>query len=261
ILKENAAQILYSAQKELPALQQKNRNLVEAWTANHILKETKTVQNPFEGRIHVFAGNSGTGKTATLVKFAGQLVVQQRKKVALLTADVYKVGAVDQLRIFSQILNAGFGVIRSQADWVKALSDFAAADVILVDLPGSSLRTAEDLAQLRTVLPPGEARAQIHFVQSVCAKDLDALEIARRYAALGCTDMIMTHLDESLTHGIVYNLQRLTGWPLNSFGVGARIPDDLEPATRERLLDLLFKISKSTESTSSSTTSISERSR
>jgi flagellar biosynthesis protein FlhF len=251
VLKENAAQILYSAQKEIPVLHMKNRNLVEAWVANHLLNETRAVANPFDGRVHVFTGHSSQGKTSTLVKLAGQLVVQQRKKVAIVTADVFKVGAVEQLRIFSQILNAGFAVVRSPQDWAKVLNDFAQADAILVDVPGLALKTPEELAQLRAVLPPAEMEAEIHFVQSVCSKDVDAIEVARRYAALPCTDIVMTHLDESLNHGIIHNLQKAVGWPLHSFGVGPRIPDDLEAATRERVLDLIFKISKNSESSNS----------
>ncbi|MEQ1878540.1 MAG: flagellar biosynthesis protein FlhF, partial [Bdellovibrionia bacterium] len=258
LTKENAVEILQVAQRELPVMTLKNRNLVEAWVANRILRETQINENPFAGRVHLFVGNSSQGKTSALVKFAGQLVVQQRKRVALFTADTMKVGGVDQLKIYAQILNAGFAVIRDARDWAKALNDFAAADIILVDYPALSLRSGDELAQLRNVLPPPEVqRPQIHLVQNVCAKDVDAVEMARRYSSMGCTDLIMTHLDASLNHGIIYNVQKAVGLPLNSFGVGPRIPDDLEPATRERVLDLIFKISKQTNSESN----ISERSR
>ena len=82
---------------------------------------------------------------------------------------------------------------------------------------------------------------------SATSKDGDAYEIARRYKVGDFVDLIFSNLDQSVQHGIIYNLQKKTGKALHSFGVGARIPEDFEFASKERVLDLLFKLTKLTK--------------
>ena len=57
-------------------------------------------------------------------------------------------------------------------------------------------------------------------------------------------DVIFTKLDESVNHGLIYDFQRSFGVPLHSFGIGSRIPEDFEMATRERVLDLIFRLTR-----------------
>jgi flagellar biosynthesis protein FlhF len=79
---------------------------------------------------------------------------------------------------------------------------------------------------------------------SATSKDGDAFDTARRYKVTDYHDLIFTNLDQSVQHGIVYNLHKKTGKPLHSFGIGSRIPEDFEPATKERVLDLIFRLTK-----------------
>jgi flagellar biosynthesis protein FlhF len=75
-------------------------------------------------------------------------------------------------------------------------------------------------------------------------KELDAYEACHRYRVVNFDDIIATRLDESSNHGFLYNIQRKTDKPLYAFGLGAKIPEDIELATRERVLDLIYKITK-----------------
>ena len=79
---------------------------------------------------------------------------------------------------------------------------------------------------------------------SATSKDGDAYEIAKRYRVTDYNDLIVTNLDQSVQHGLIYNIQRKTHKPLHSFGIGNRIPEDIELASKERVLDLIFKLSK-----------------
>ena len=97
---------------------------------------------------------------------------------------------------------------------------------------------------IRGLLPPQSLQAQCHLVLPANAKDQDATELGRRYAVVGYKDVIFTGLDESTQHGTIYNFMRRFDVPLHSFGIGPRVPEDFEFATKERLLDLLFKITK-----------------
>lgn len=241
---EIAAEMLTEAQETIPALKLKNKSLVEAWVARRVLDTTQIVSQPSQGKIHCFVGPAGAGKTSTLIKMASHMVVREGKKVALFTTDTFKVGAADQMKIYAQILNVPFSVIRSQADWSNLIRYLANVDCVLVDFTGLSLKNNDEMQMLRSLLPPGSMSPQVHLVLSANAKDTDANELGRRYSVLGFKDVIFSGLDESTQHGTIYNFQKRFNVPLHSFGIGPRVPEDYEFATKERLLDLIFRITQ-----------------
>ncbi|AFY02916.1 flagellar biosynthesis protein FlhF [Bdellovibrio bacteriovorus] len=241
---EIAAEILTTAQETLPALKLKNKSLVEAYVARHVLDNTKIAQNPTQGKIHCFVGPAGSGKTSALIKMASQMVVREGKKIALFTTDTFKVGAADQMKIYAQILNVPFSVIRTQNDWTNLMRYLANVDCVLVDYTGLSLKSNDEIHMLKSLLPPAALNPNIHLTLSTNAKDSDATELGRRYSVLGYKDVIFTSLDESTQHGTIYNFMKRFDVPLHSFGIGPRVPEDFEFATKERLLDLIFRITK-----------------
>lgn len=236
--------LIEQSKRELPVEQQRNKNLVDAFIAKRILQSTKVVEDPFAGRVHVFVGSSGQGKTSSLVKFASQLVVEKRKSVAILTADTFKIGAADQLKIFAQILNVPFAVVRNQGDWAYLLEELKRYDYLLLDFPSFSLGGIDEINMACKLLPPSDVERSIHFVIAATAKMGVAFELGRRYKSIGIQDVIFTGIDQAVHHGLIYNFQKQLSLPIHSFGLGAKIPEDFELASRERVLDLLFKLTK-----------------
>ena len=241
---DNAVEILKIAQKEIDPVQAKKRPIIDAFVARFFLNNIVVNPTPFTGRLHMFIGGSGSGKTTTLVKMAAQLVVKEKKKVAILSTDSSKVGAVDQMKIYCQILNVPFAVIRNKADWEWVMSQLRGVDHVLVDFPGMQLKDLEEIHTFKALLPPEGYAPITHLCVSATSKDGDADELARRYKMAEPNDLIFTNLDQSVQHGIIYNLHRRTGLPLHSFGIGGRIPEDFEPASKERVLDLIFRLTK-----------------
>lgn len=241
---EITAEILTQAQETLPALKLKNKALIEAWVARYVLDSTKIASHPTQGKIHCFVGPAGAGKTSTMIKMASNMVVREGKKVALFTTDTYKVGAADQMKIYAQILNVPFSVIRSQTDWHNLMRYLANVDSVLVDFTGLSLKNNDEIQMMRGLLPPQALNPNIHLVLSANSKDNDATELGRRYSMLNYKDVIFSGLDESMQHGTIYNFMKRFDIPLHSFGIGPRVPEDYEFATKERLLDLIFKITQ-----------------
>lgn len=241
---EIAAEILTQAQETLPALKLKNKALVEAWVARHVLETTKIASNPTQGKIHCFVGPAGAGKTSAMIKMASNMVVREGKKVALFTTDTFKVGASDQMKIYAQILNVPFSVIRTQNDWQNLMRYLANVDCVLVDFTGLSLKNNDEIQMMRSLLPPQALNPNIHLVLSANSKDGDVTELGRRYSMLNYKDVIFSGLDESAQHGTIYNFMKRFDIPLHSFGIGPRVPEDFEFATKERLLDLIFKITQ-----------------
>jgi flagellar biosynthesis protein FlhF len=244
IAEQMAADILLQAQEKMPAAKLKNKALVDAWVAKNILDSTLVAGEKLNSKVQLFVGPSGAGKTSSLVKLASHYVVKEKKKVALISADVFKVGAADQMRIYAQILNIPFALIRQKSDWEKISAAMSSYDYILVDFPGWSMKSMEEISALRGLMPPETMPFQTHLVLSCMAKDSDLHEIGKRYRVAEFTDVIFTGLDESQQHGNIYNFMMRFQRPLHSFGIGSRVPEDFEMASKERLLDLIFKLTK-----------------
>lgn len=239
---ELAAEILSRAAQEIDPINAKKPSIIEAWIAKWFLQNISVCDRPLAGRIHVFAGPMGGGKTSHLVKTAAQLVIRDKKRIAVVSTDTTKVGSIDQLKIYCQILNVPFAVVRDRSDWQWLESQLQNVDHILVDSPGLALTAVDEIQKLRSLMPPTPG-AQIHLCLSSAMKEQDALEAVRRFRIIQPTDLVFTALDMSVQHGVIATVQLRSGLPLHSFGIGPRVPEDFEVATKERVLDLLFKLS------------------
>jgi flagellar biosynthesis protein FlhF len=235
---------LRKAQKELDAETLKKPALVDAWIVRHMLGTVEVSSNPTSSRYHVFVGCTGQGKTTTLVKFASHLMLKEKRTIAIISLDTMKLGAADQLRLYAQILNVPFAIVRSPQEWQMVEQKLGHIQHILVDCPGFSLKTQEERDWLQRLLPPATVSKSTHFVQSILARDEETNEIAARYQQLGFNDVIFTRLDESGRQGMILNFQDRFKVPLHSFAFGTRIPEDYEFASKERVVDFLFKLSK-----------------
>jgi flagellar biosynthesis protein FlhF len=244
LLNEYIVDILTEVQNALGLQQIKKHSLVEGFVARYFLNNIKIADPKKDSPVHVFVGASGHGKTSTLVKFAAHMSIRERKKVLIVSTDSLKVGASDQLKIYAQILNVPFVMINKYDEWKKIEPQLKNFDVVIVDTPGFGLRLSSELMFIKNLVPPSILNPQIHLVVSATAKDQDAFEIAKRFSTLSFSDVIFTALDESTQHGLLYNFQKKFGKPLHSFGIGPNVPEDFERATRERILDLIFQISK-----------------
>ena len=244
-------EILEQANRDLSGLEKKKKSLVDAWVARYLLSHTSVVgtfeieSNGSLPHMHLFVGSSGHGKTAALIKTVGQMVLYERKKVAVFSTDNLKLGASDQLRIYAQIMHVPFEIINHSSEFKKCAEKYADFDAILVDYPGLPLKDMGEIDHFRALLPPRELSRSTHLVLNCSLKDVDGYEICQRYQVSQFTDILVTKLDESHTHGFLYNVQRKTEKPLFAFGIGPKVPEDFELATRERVLDLIYKLTKS----------------
>jgi flagellar biosynthesis protein FlhF len=243
LLTEIAADIVLQAQKQMTSEQQQNRHGVESWIVKYML-DTIPVTHDNHEQFHLFVGPSGSGKTSSLIKLASDLILNQGKRVALITTDTTKVGASEQMKIFSQILNVPFLSMRSQQNWAHVIPHLDQIDHVLVDYSGLNLRSQEEFNYLKRMSPPIYKSLRTHLVLSAMSKDSDLVECAKRYEAFGFSDVIFTALDEASLHGNIYNFVRKIQTQLFAFGIGQKVPEDFERATPERIVDLILQITK-----------------
>src|SRR5207302_10818930 len=106
------------------------------------------------GKVKVVAliGPTGVGKTTTIAKLAAQFALTEKRKVGLLTMDTYRIAAVEQLKMYSQIIDIPIRVAYSAADIKPALEELADRDLVLIDTAGRSQKNSMQVGELKSVL-------------------------------------------------------------------------------------------------------------
>lgn len=219
--------------------------LVDSWFAKWILQHIQVSEASQASAVEVFVGPHGSGKTSALVKLATHYVMQENRKVAIVTTDLNKVGGVEQLRVYSRILNTPVVVIRDVKELSEKIEELGAYDKILIDTPGISLSNIEELDFMRAIAQLKNPRnLHVHLVISALTKENDLGGLLKRFRVSHFDDVVVTNIDQTSQHGILVNIQTKMDKPFHSFGIGSDIVDGFEVASRERVLDLIFKLTK-----------------
>ncbi|MBQ7944418.1 MAG: flagellar biosynthesis protein FlhF [Lachnospiraceae bacterium] len=181
-------------------------------------------------KVIFFVGPTGVGKTTTIAKIASTFRIEQKKKVALLTADTYRIAAAEQLRTYANILEVPFRVVYSAQEITSAISDFKDYDYIIVDTTGHSPNNEAQRESMSELITSVETQApkEIFLVLSASTKYRDLMKIADTYKELVDYKLIFTKLDETSTLGNIYNLKLYTGAALSYVTCGQNVPDDIE---------------------------------
>ncbi len=198
-----------------------------------ILKFGKAVPIEKSGRalrVVFFVGPTGVGKTTTIAKLASKFKLEQKRKVALFTADTYRIAAAEQLRTYANILEVPFRVIYSAEELQKGIKDFVDYEVILVDMAGHAPNNPELRENMHSfIYGLGEnIEKEVHLVLSATTKYTDLVSITEAYADIEDYKIIFTKLDETVTLGNLLNLKLHTGASLSYITCGQNVPDDIE---------------------------------
>lgn len=237
---ELARELVNQAFAAIPEDKLTNRQaLSEALTREVLSLFPEPALEPFEGRIVAFIGPTGVGKTTTIAKLAANYSLQKGKQVALITADTYRIAAVDQLKRYAEILNLPLEVIFTPADLPAAIARHASADMILIDTAGRSPHQGMHLAELRDLIRqcPGVSRV---LVVSATTKADDLVEIYTRFSMLRPDQLVFTKLDETKTAGSLLSLVKRARIPVSYVTFGQNVPDDLEMVTPKRLVEMIL---------------------
>jgi flagellar biosynthesis protein FlhF len=194
-----------------------------------------------ESTPHIVAliGSPGSGKTTTLVKLAVNYGLTARRGVLLLSTDTHRVGAADQLRSYASILGVNVHVVETTGALAQAIEENRGKELIFIDTPGLSQSELTDETALVHFLST-RPDIETHLVLPAFMKPTDLSRTVDAYAVFHPDRLLFTRLDETLSCGPIFNEAVRTGKPLSFFATGQRIPEDLEVASRERLLDLIL---------------------
>ncbi len=177
-----------------------------------------------------FVGPTGVGKTTTIAKIASIFRVDQKKKVALLTADTYRIAAAEQLRTYANILEVPFRIIYTVEEIDRAIEDFKDYDYILIDTAGHSHQNQTQKESMSNLIHSVDDKIEkeVYLVLSATTKYRDLISIADSYKEMTDYKLIFTKLDETTTLGNLLNLRLYTGAELSYVTYGQNVPDDIE---------------------------------
>ncbi|MNS28876.1 Flagellar biosynthesis protein FlhF [compost metagenome] len=238
--------------------------LVEDWISNAFLQWTddspidegnalrlvqEQIQNFLNGRIGTgisdssrivyIAGPTGVGKTTTIAKLAADQIFRKQKKVGFITADTYRISAIEQLRTYASILNVPIEVVQSPGDVHRAVQRFQHCDLIFMDTAGRNYLNELFVAELHSLLNRDE-QSETYLVLSLTSKSKDMKKITENFSRYGLDKVIFTKLDETDTCGPLFNLIREYPLELTYLTNGQNVPDDLLTVTPDLLIQELL---------------------
>jgi len=191
-------------------------------------------------KVIALVGPTGVGKTTTIAKLATIAKMRHGLPTALATIDTYRIGAVDQLRTYAELLAVPLAVVQRPEQMQQVIESFSDKAVVFVDTIGRSPRDHDRVDTLRPFL--GRLpNLETHLVVSCTAKYDDVLLAHETFSRLPIRRLVFSKVDEAVSFGSVYNLAAQSQVPLSYLTVGQEVPDDIEVTTPGRIAELLMR--------------------
>ncbi|NVN89768.1 MAG: flagellar biosynthesis protein FlhF [Desulfuromonadales bacterium] len=191
-------------------------------------------------RIIALVGPTGVGKTTTTAKLAAMYALNRGNKVALITMDIFRVGAVEQLKTYSRIMGIPLEVASTPKELEKAVEKHSDCDLIMIDTAGRSHKDQEKLNEMKNFFED-KIPLEVYLCLSATTKDRELEEILNRFSIFQISKIVFTKIDESESFGNMINLLMRDNLQIAYFTTGQRVPEDIEVATPAKLADMILR--------------------
>lgn len=202
--------------------------------------------NPEVQKRIALIGPTGVGKTTTLAKLAALYLANYSNSIALITIDTYRIAAVEQLKVYGEIMRLPVDVVISPEQLEEALQKHRDKELILIDTAGRSPKDSFSIKDLSLFLQP-DLQIEKHLVLSAGTRESEILDTIDRFGTIGIDKTIFTKVDECSQKGIILNIQTRNKAPLSYITNGQRVPEDLLQINSKSVAELIMT---STEGTS-----------
>ncbi len=205
-----------------------------------ILQPIENIKIGPKNQTLLFAGPTGVGKTTTLAKLAAKLTLIDGCSVGIITADTFRIAAVEQLRTYSDILGIPFTVIYKPQELKNVLEAYQDKDFILIDTAGRSHKSSELKDNLVNLLKYLK-NVEVFLVMSLTTGYNDIVNIMDSYSFIKDYKFIFTKLDESDSMANILNIKANNPAPLSYFTTGQNVPDDIEMASSDKIIKYILE--------------------
>jgi len=190
-------------------------------------------------RTIVMTGPTGVGKTTTIAKLAAHYSIKERRKVGLITADTYRIAAVEQLKVYADIIGVTLDVVLTPKELRQAVRRNSEKDIIFIDTAGRSQQNQTRLVELKNFIESAEPDENHLLINATTDKD-EVFNIIDKFGCAKASSFIFSKVDECTNSGIIFNVLSNCDTPISYLTTGQDVPDDIEVASEQGLLDLLF---------------------
>lgn len=190
-------------------------------------------------KIIFFMGPTGVGKTTTIAKLASTFKLSDKKEIGLITADTYRIAAVEQLKIYADILGLPLKVIYEIKGIYESLSQFKDKDVVFIDTAGRSHRNVEQMEELKELIHTVKNK-EVFLVLNIGTEIENIKSIIKQYNFVDDFKIIFTKADESEQIGNILNTKFYIDKKLSYITNGQNVPDDIEIINADKISEILL---------------------
>ncbi|RJP69881.1 MAG: flagellar biosynthesis protein FlhF [Candidatus Abyssobacteria bacterium SURF_17] len=188
----------------------------------------------------VMTGPTGVGKTTTIAKLAAHFSIKERRRVGLITADTYRIAAVEQLKVYADIIGVALDVVLTPKELREAVKRHSDKEIIFIDTAGRSQQNRMKLVELKNFVESAEPDEN-HLLISTTTSEDEIFNIIDKFSIVDVSSFIFSKTDECTKPGLILDVLASSEKPVSYLTTGQDVPDDIEVATEESLLNLLFK--------------------
>ncbi|WP_147535385.1 flagellar biosynthesis protein FlhF [Bacillus marasmi] len=171
-------------------------------------------------------GPTGVGKTTSIAKLATEQVLKQKRRVAMITTDVYRIAAVEQLKTYAGILNVPIEVVRSAEELKLVLDKLTHYDLIYMDTTGRNYKEDKYRESINQYLDH-PFQNDNYLVLSLTTKYEDMQLLLNEFENSPINKLILTKFDETSSYGSILNIAYKYPYQIAYLTNGQSVPEDI----------------------------------
>ncbi len=194
---------------------------------------------PGRARRVALVGPAGAGKTTTLAKLAAHFKLRMRKRVVILSLDMQRIGANDQMRRYADIIGVPMLTAQTVGGVKEVLRSMPPTDIVLIDTHGVCTTQRGHFARLAALVRAARPD-ETHLVLPVSMAPRVQERMAQRFGPLGVSKVVLTHLDEAVGLGVILSAIDKLRWGLSYVTDGESVPNHITDACSESVADAVL---------------------
>jgi|Wag4MinimDraft_13_1082653.scaffolds.fasta_scaffold00320_2 flagellar biosynthesis protein FlhF len=202
------------------------KNMIIQFLAEVIPVE-KDYFSSLKQKVVAFVGPTGVGKTTTIAKLAANLSLKLKKKVCLISIDTFRIGAVEQLRTYAEIVDVPLFVASTPEELKNIIAKCREYDYIFMDSMGRSQYDENQISELNAFMDVSPFISVV-LVLSMSCNHMELFDTFDRYSRLKPEYVIFSKLDETKYFGPMVNLPVIKRAPILLLTNGQNVPEDME---------------------------------